>query len=172
MSSDYHPDKIDRQIIELLRENSQISKENIAKKVEISRQTVQKRIKNLIDQKILLKHTIVIDDRKLGKGVTAFVMISLDRSRRMFTLTQKELILRLKELEILEMHHITGQFDVLLKIVTRNLDSLEDHIFKITEISGVARTQTMICFSSYEHGFKIGEELHFDQPTEILWNFT
>jgi len=81
----------------------------------------------------------------------------------------------MNEFEILEIHHIAGQEDVLLKIQTRNIDSLEDTLIKISEIKGVARTRTMICLSSVEPEFdkpiRFEEEAEYEQ-TDILWHLT
>lgn len=60
------------------------------------------------------------------------------------------------------MHHVTGEFDVLLKMKTKNIEFLEDNLTNIFNIKGVIRTQTMICLSSYESGFKM-----FDKKEEV-----
>lgn len=169
------PDWKDKRIVELLKADCRISQENIAQELNISRPTVQKRIKTLEENHIILGYTIITDEKKLGKEIVAFILLKLDRSRRAWSGTYSELLKRVNEIEILEIHHITGDDDVLIKMRTRNIDSLEANLIEITQIKGVFRTRTMICLSSIEHGGIISTIIETEQrppPKDILWNFT
>jgi len=168
-------DLIDRKIIALLRSNATISQSTIAKTLGLSRPTVQKRLKSLINKKVILGTRIIINEKKLGKGITAFILVELDRARRTWEFTYDEILSRMQELEILEFHHVTGNEDVILKMRTRNIDSLEYNLIKITQIKGVAHTRTMICLSSVEEGdvrTSIEDSSEMPPPKDILWNFT
>lgn len=145
-------DEYDRKIIALLKENAKISQDEIARQIKLSRPTVQKRIKNLEENQII-KFCIQTNAKKLGKEITAFLLVVLDRAQRVWEFTYNELEDRMDELEILEIHHIAGQEDVILKLKTRNIDSLETILINVSEMKGVARTRTLICLSSLEPGF-------------------
>ncbi|MHA2246582.1 MAG: Lrp/AsnC family transcriptional regulator [Candidatus Hodarchaeales archaeon] len=165
-------DSIDRKIVALLKDNCRKTRREIAKELNISPQTVQNRITALEDKGVILGYTILTNEKRIGKEVTAFILIALDRARQTWSFTEKHLLLRLKELEITEMHHITGDSDVIVKVKTRNLDSLEHIILKIVNMPGVARSRTLICLNSSEHGY----EMKLLEPemvqSELLWNFT
>lgn len=167
-------DSKDRKIISLLRKDARISQEEIAREIGISRPTVQKRIKALEEKNIILGYQIVIDEKKLGKQITAFLLVVLDRTHLAWELTYQEIYNRMEELEILEFHHVTGSEDVVLKMKTRNIDTLEDNLIKITHMKGVSRTRTMICLSSVEGLFHttITDSERQIPPKDILWNFT
>ena len=172
---EFTPDWKDKRIVELLKADSRISQENIGARLNISRPTVQKRIKVLEENQIILGYTIITDEKKLGKEIAAFILLKLDRSRRAWSGTYTELLKRMDELEILEIHHITGDDDVLIKMRTYNIDTLEANLIKITQIKGVFRTRTMICLSSIDHGgitSAITETEQKPPPKDILWNFT
>ena len=163
-------DVIDRKILDLMKDDSRISRQKIATILGISRQTVQNRIKALEENGIILKYTLVTNEKKLGKDVTAFIMVILDRARQAWGLTEESLLSRQKELEISEMHHLAGSFDVIIKMKTRNLDSLEHNILKIVNMPGVARTRTLICLTSYELGYHMKYSEKEPAQTELLWN--
>jgi Lrp/AsnC family leucine-responsive transcriptional regulator len=166
----YKIDSYDQKIISLLKDNAKLSQEDIAKEIELSRPTVQKRIKNLEENQVI-KFTIHTNGKKIGKEITSFISVAVDRTRRAWDLTYNELQDRMKELEILEIHHITGQEDVLLKIQTRNIDSLESILINISDIEGVSRTRTMICLSSVVTEFEMSQN-YPNMERDLLWNFT
>ncbi len=165
-------DSIDRKIIDLMKENCRISRRDIAKELGISPQTVQNRINALEKNGIILGYTIITNEKKLGKGVTAFLLVVLDRTKHAWSFTEEHLMLRQSELQIIEMHHITGNWDVVLKIKTRNLDSLENTILKIVNMPGVSRSLTLICLSSNEYGYEMKRSEPELIQSELLWNFT
>lgn len=165
-------DLIDRKIIQFLKKNGKISRRKIAEELKISPQTVQNRIKALQERGIILGYTIITNEKRLGKEITAFILVALDRVRQTWSLTEQHLLLRQQELEIVEMHHITGDSDVIIKVKTRNLDSLEHIILKIVNLPGVARSRTLMCLSSYEHGYEMKRIQQELVPSDLLWNFT
>ncbi|MFX0051428.1 MAG: Lrp/AsnC family transcriptional regulator [Candidatus Hodarchaeota archaeon] len=163
---------VDRRIIALMKKNSRITRRELAKELKISPQTVQNRIAALEKKKIILGYTLITNEKKLGKQVTAYILVALDRARQTWSLTEQHLLLRQEELEITEMHHITGDSDAIIKIKTRSLDSLEHIILKIVNMPGVARSRTLICLSSYEHGYEMTPIEPELVQTDLLWNFT
>ncbi|MFX0206122.1 MAG: Lrp/AsnC family transcriptional regulator [Candidatus Hodarchaeota archaeon] len=165
-------DSIDRRIIALMKKNSRITRRELAKQLDISPQTVQNRIAALEKNKIILGYTLITNEKKLGKQVTAYILVALDRARQTWALTEQHLLFRQQELEIIEMHHITGESDAIIKIITRSLDSLEHIILKIVNMPGVARSRTLICLSSYEHGYEMKPIEPELVQTDLLWNFT
>ena len=56
------------------------------------------------------------------------------------------------------MHHLAGEYDVMIKTITKNIESLEKKLAIITSIKGVQRTHTMVCLSSYKDGYQMFEE--------------
>ena len=55
------------------------------------------------------------------------------------------------------MHHLAGEYDVMIKMKTKNIESLENNLAIITSIKGVQRTHTMVCLSSYEYGYQLSD---------------
>jgi Lrp/AsnC family leucine-responsive transcriptional regulator len=150
-------DSKDREIINLLKKDARITHQQIADQVQLARQTVQKRVKALEDNGII-QYSVITNDKKLGKEITAFILIEVDRTRRTYGEFNKEILSRMEELEILELHHVAGQEDLILKMRTRNIDTLEVNLVKITQMKGISRTRTVMCLSSVEQYFQEEEE--------------
>lgn len=157
MSNDSKPiriDKKDRKIIFLLKENPKSSHTEIAEKMNLSRQTIQKRIKNLEDNDVI-RYSVLTNDYVLGNEITAFIFLEYQTPKGIayHGIIDEKMISRMDELEILEIHHIAGQEDVIIKVRTPNIASFEQNLIKLSRLEGVARTRSIICLTSFERDF-------------------
>ncbi|MCC6849971.1 MAG: Lrp/AsnC family transcriptional regulator [Deltaproteobacteria bacterium] len=142
-----HPDldDIDRQILTLMQENCRLPLAKIGERVGLSAPSVLERVKKLEDGGIITAYRAVVDARRLGKDITAFIGVStghphaIDRFER-----------EIESLDdVLECHHVTGIHTMILKAKTRNTSSLEELISRIRAIEGVVRTETMVVLSTH-----------------------
>ena len=169
ITSKYAPDELDQKIINMLKDDSRTSISEIASKLNSSRPTIMKRIEKLEEDKIILKYTCIVNERRMGFDLTVFVLLALDRSGTVWKITADELLKRREELDIHEIHHITGEFDILIKMRTQNIQILEANLHELYSIKGVHKTNTIVCFSSFEHGHPLFED-NID-PAEIKKQF-
>ena len=137
-------DSIDVKILEVLQENSRISISELSKKVNLSLSAVSERIKKLETSGIVEQYTTIIDAKAMNKSLSVLMMISIDNSdaeQKFFKLVQEDD-------EILECHHITGDYDWIIKIVTESTATLEALMTSIKSIHGVRSTQTIVFLST------------------------
>ncbi|UCE12544.1 MAG: Lrp/AsnC ligand binding domain-containing protein [Candidatus Heimdallarchaeota archaeon] len=155
-------DSKDRDIVKILQNKPKISHQGIVdelakREVKLSRQSVQKRIKRLEDVGVI-KYSVLVNDKKLGKEITTFILIelqtfgSLSQSHQSLDV-HTQLLSRMKELELVEIHYVAGREDILVKMRTRTIDTLRVNLVKITQLGGVARTRTLISLAFFEHNF-------------------
>jgi Lrp/AsnC family transcriptional regulator for asnA, asnC and gidA len=113
---------------------------DIAKELEISDATVHIRVKRLQAAGILRKFTITTDNVLLGYDHLAFVGINLSKG------SGDEVLVALSQLEeILELHEMYGQYDLLVKIRSRNLEEMRDIVAnKISKIPQITEAQSMM----------------------------
>ena len=57
--------------------------------------------------------------------------------------------------EVLECHHVTGGYTLLLKVKTRSTESLERLIDGVRGLDGVSRTETMVVLSTHTERLRI-----------------
>lgn len=137
-------DKIDAKIIQMLKENSRTTCSDISKKVLLSVPAVTERLRKLEDENIIKQYTIRLNRKKLELNILAFVLISIDPEHMS---DFRELVI--KSEWILECHHITGEYDYLLKIVAESTDKLDIYIVEVLQkIAGVKNTNTIVVLST------------------------
>jgi DNA-binding Lrp family transcriptional regulator len=70
-------DSVDMKLLGLLQEDSRMSYTDLAKSVGISETAIRRRIKKLIDEKVIEKFTVKLNPDKIGKPITAFVGVDV-----------------------------------------------------------------------------------------------
>lgn len=138
-------DDIDLHILSLLQGNCKLPLAKIGDKVGLSAPSVIERIKKLEDNGVITGYHAILDARRLGKDVTAFIGVSISHPRLINDFERD--IAQLED--VLECHHVTGQHTLLLKVKTTNTSSLEELISKIRSLEGVERTETMVVLSTH-----------------------
>jgi Lrp/AsnC family transcriptional regulator for asnA, asnC and gidA len=133
-------DEIDHQILDMLIENTRIPYTDIAKKLLISAGTVHVRVKKMEDADLIKGSSLTLDYDKLGYSFIAYVGIFLEKTHM-----TKFVLERLADIPYVTVAHITtGKFNIFCKIRAKDTTHAKNIIFKIDEIDGVSRTETMI----------------------------
>lgn len=152
-------DQIDLHILALLQENCKLPLAKIGEKVGLSAPSVIDRVKKLEDSGVITGYRAVLDARRLGKDVTAFIGVSISHPKLIGEFEGD--IARLEG--VLECHHVTGEHTLLLKVKTDNTSSLEELISQIRSIEGVDRTETMVVLSTHTERTQV--PLQYDAPS-------
>ena len=133
-------DEIDRQILDLLIDNTRIAFTDIAKKLLISAGTVHVRVKKMEDAGIIRGSSLSLDYKKLGYTFIAYIGIYLEKTHQTKFVLQK-----LESMPFVTVAHITtGKFNIFCKVRAKSTDHAKEIIFAIDDIEGVNRTETMI----------------------------
>jgi len=116
-------DKIDRKILALLQHDASLSASEIAERVNLSQPPCWRRIKRLEENGVIQRRVALLDQRLLGLNVTVFARIKLSAHGKK---SLPEFEKQISEIpEVLECHTVMGDYDFLLKIVTRDIDTYE-----------------------------------------------
>lgn len=133
-------DEIDHQILDMLIENTRIPYTDIAKKLLISAGTVHVRVKKMEEADLIKGSSLTLDYDKLGYSFIAYVGIFLEKTHM-----TKFVLERLADIPYVTVAHITtGKFNIFCKIRAKDTTHAKNIIFKIDDIDGVSRTETMI----------------------------
>jgi len=139
-------DKVDKSVIRALQADGRLSNVELARKISLSPPAAHARVRRLEKDGYIRQYTVIVDREKAGYDLLCFIHISL----QMHQVTQVEKFREAtrKMPEVLECHHITGEYDYLLKVVLRNRKDLERFVVdKLTPIPGVARIHTSLVFT-------------------------
>ncbi len=138
-------DDIDRRILRLLQDDCKLSLAKIGAVVNLSAPSVIERIRKLEEGGVICGYHAVLDARRVGLDVTAFIGVSISHPK---LITAFEVQVERLD-DVLECHHVTGVHTLLLKVKTRNTETLEQLISRVRSIEGVARTETMVVLSTH-----------------------
>ena len=133
-------DKLDLDILSLLIQDAKIPYKDIAGKHKISLGTVHTRIKKLEAHEIINNYTVDVDFSKIGYELSAFIGLIIDGKSHQAVARQ------LTDIdEITELHHTSGQFHMLAKVICTNTQQLKNVLInKINKIKGIEKTETTI----------------------------
>ena len=137
-------DAIDLRLIDLLRDNARSSYAELARQVGLSAPAVLERIHKLEEAGVICAYTALLDARRLGLDVTAFIGVSTERASDVRHIESAVVAMD----EVLECHHVTGAHTLMLKVKTRNTETLEELIDAVRSLEGVGRTETMVVLST------------------------
>tara|TARA_S200000501_G_scaffold349001_1_gene364730 strand:- start:3516 stop:3998 length:483 start_codon:yes stop_codon:yes gene_type:complete len=138
--SKFKLDEIDHQILEMLIENTRVPFTDIAKKLLISAGTVHVRVKKMEDYGLVKGSSLMLDYDKLGYTFIAYVGLYVRDTSNI-----KFIVERIKEIPNVTVAHITtGKFNVFCKIRAKGTTNAKNIIFRLDEIDGVYRTESMI----------------------------
>lgn len=133
-------DEVDHQILDILIENTRTPFTDIAKKLLISAGTVHVRVKKMEDAGIIKGSSLAVNYSKLKHSFIAHVGIYLEKTHQ-----TKFVMERLHEIPNVTVAHVTtGKFNIFCKIRAKNTAHAKEIIFRIDDIEGVRRTETMI----------------------------
>jgi len=151
-------DDIDLKILSIIQDDARAPISKLSKQVGLSPPSVHERISKLEEKGIIAEYVAVLDAKKLGKSLTAFIGITLDRT----CCKDEDVISTLKMIpEVQEVHRIAGEEDLLLKVKTEDTSTLEKMLInEVTGIKGVAKTRTMIALSSPMERIRINLNRH------------
>ena len=143
-------DEKDERILDILKENSKLSTQLISKKTSIPITTVHHRTKKLEKEGIIKKYTVVLDSKKIGKPLSAYILIRVDyKLLKQIKKTHQDLVVKLaSHPEVSEAATITGATDIIVKVRVKDMDELNNVTEKyVRNLEGVDRTQTLVVLS-------------------------
>jgi Lrp/AsnC family transcriptional regulator, leucine-responsive regulatory protein len=117
---------------------------DIAGEVELSAPAVMERVKKLEAGGVIKGYQALLDSKKVGKEVTAFIGVSVGNHGDI----DKFAAQMLQHHDVLECHHVTGDESFILKVKSANTGSLEKLLGEIRLVEGVTRTVTKIVLST------------------------
>ncbi|WP_455654262.1 Lrp/AsnC family transcriptional regulator [Phascolarctobacterium sp.] len=145
-------DEIDFQIIDLLKKNSRTTASTISSLVNLTVPAVIERMKKLEKSMVIKEYTIKTDQKKLGYALTAFILVVLKQSADVNGFRNKII----REPNVLECHHVAGQYDYILKLCVKDTDDLEFFLMNVLKkIDGVASSNTLISLSVLKENINI-----------------
>jgi DNA-binding Lrp family transcriptional regulator len=136
-------DELDARLLRELDAAPRVGVLEVSRRLGVARATVQARLDRLVRRGVISSFSPTIDPDALGFQVTAFATLEIRQGRG------AQVLDHLRQIpEVLEVHTITGQGDMLCRLVARSNDDLQHVIDRVTEFEEIVRTSTVIALSN------------------------
>ena len=139
-------DNSDKSILKILQKDGRASASYISDQIGLSIPAVSDRIKKMQDIGIIKGYEAIIDTKKIGCDVSAFITIVSESSAHFNDVIENAE----NSSEVVKCYTTTGSGSHILYVVTKNTSSLEILLRKIQSWPGVIRTITNLVLSSYK----------------------
>jgi Lrp/AsnC family transcriptional regulator, leucine-responsive regulatory protein len=138
-------DAIDLALIEYLQKDARTPQAQLAAQVGLAASSVNERIRKLGERGLIAGYHAQISAEAMGYDLLAFVYVAWSKPE-----TEKAFLKKvIGQPVIMEVHHVTGTWNYMLKVRVKNTRMLEGLLAKVIKsIPGVERTETIIALSS------------------------
>jgi DNA-binding Lrp family transcriptional regulator len=140
-------DLTDKKILNLLQQNSKVNIKEIALKIGLTQTPTYERIKRLEKDGVIKSYIAVLDKKKVGYTIEVFCQVTL-------LVHSKDMITRFENAinkidEVMECFHVAGNYDYLLKIIVKDMNSYQAFLKnKLSVLDSVANVQSTFVMSS------------------------
>jgi len=132
-------DKLDRKILLILQEDSRKSYLEMARQLKLSETAVRSRVKKLVENGVIKKFTTIVDWEKVGKTTQAVICLNI--GGEMGPVVGSQLV---DISEITDIYTVTGDIDLILKVICDDTNHLERIIEKLRSYDFIERTITYV----------------------------
>ena len=148
-------DKTDKAILKHLQQNARITNAQLSKEIGLSPAPTLERVKKLEAAELINGYHAELNRKKLDLGVCIYLQASL-------VVTEREKIEAFKSKinaidEVVECHHMTGSFDFLIKIFTKDIDTYNKFVLdKLISLDEIGNLQSMVVLDTYKESKVLG----------------
>lgn len=129
----------DQKLLSILKSDARISTSDLARKLDLSRSTIQSKIKKLEQEGVIKGYTVMYGDEYQSKLVSAHVLIKV--VQKLTDKTNRELS---NITEVWALHAISGDFDLIAMLKTETTQALSRVLDQISNLEGVERTNSSV----------------------------
>lgn len=146
-------DEIDTKILKILQADGRIALSEIARRLDMGTATIHERVNTLEEQGYIREYRAILDPELLEINQVAFIHLDAEPGR--FSVVAERLA---EEPAIQEIHEVTGESDLLLKVRVNERDDLTDLLTTVGSYDGVVDTRTNVALRSVKEEKKLNLE--------------
>jgi Lrp/AsnC family transcriptional regulator for asnA, asnC and gidA len=143
-------DETDVKILKILQADGRIALSEIARRLDLGTATVHERTDDLEEEGFIREYRADLDEGMLGFSEVAFINVKTEAGR--FSSVAERLA---EHSAIQEIHEITGDTDLLLKVLVRDRNALTNLLSDVGEYDGVLGTETNIALGTVKDADKL-----------------
>jgi Lrp/AsnC family leucine-responsive transcriptional regulator len=137
-------DRIDRTLLGILADDASLSYAELGQRLHLSPAAIHERVKRLRRAGVIKGTVAQLDGAKAGRPLLTFIHVDTrgwGKSQAMLALADRP--------EVEEIHAVTGDACLVLKVRTEDTQALEDFLAHVYSVEGVRGTRSYVVLSSY-----------------------
>jgi len=143
-------DSIDKKLLLLLQSDCKKTTKELSLKLNLSVTAVYERIKKLERDGIVDKYVVLVNRSKVEKGFVVFCHLKLIQHTKEFLTKFETEVVKLKE--VLECHHVSGDYDYILKILVKDMEAYREFLVtKLTTLEHIGSTHSTFMISEVKN---------------------
>ena len=143
-------DDLDKKLLQLLQQDAKKTTKQYANALGLSVTAVYERIKRLERKGIISNYVALVDKKLVERNFTVLCHIRLTQHVKQNVLQFEKEVQQLEEVS--ECHHISGEYDYILKIHVKDMDAYRDFMVKkLTAIQNIGSTQSAFVINEVKH---------------------
>lgn len=143
-------DSIDKKLLFLLQSDCKKTTKELSVKLNLSVTAVYERIKKLEREGIIDKYVVLVNRSKVEKGFVVFCHLKLIQHTKEFLTKFESEVVQLKE--VLECHHVSGDYDYILKILVKDMEAYREFLVtKLTTLEHIGSTHSTFMISEVKN---------------------
>ena len=119
-------DATDKKLLVLLQTDSKKTTKELSLKLNLSVTAVYERIKKLEREGIIKNYVALVDKTKIDKGFVVFCHLKLVQHTKEFLTKFESEVIKLNE--VLECHHVSGDYDYILKVLVKDMEAYREFL--------------------------------------------
>lgn len=138
-------DRIDREILSILREDGRIGWSELGARVHLSANAAAERVRRLVRAGVIRRFTVEVDQGSLGRTLEAVIDVKVAPGNRFHdVLTECD--------EVLWLAHVTGRTDYQVHVACAGTPGLQRLLTRFRDDFGAAETHTTVVLEAFQPG--------------------
>ena len=139
-------DDIDKKLLLMLQTDAKKTTKALSLKLNLSVTAVYERIKKLEKEGVIEKYVALLNASKIDRNFVVFCHLKLIQHTKEFISKFESQIIKLPE--VLECHHVSGDYDYILKILVKDMAAYRSFLVtKLTTLEHIGSTHSTFMIS-------------------------
>lgn len=147
-------DRFDRQLLNLVQQDAAQTADQLAERVGLSPSAIQRRLKRMREQGVIVRDAAVLDPRAVGRPTFFVVSLEVERERPELLAQLREWLT--KRAEIQQAFYVTGETDFVIVVTARDTEAFDAMMSQlVADNPNVRRFTTNVVLGLVKQGLTI-----------------
>jgi DNA-binding Lrp family transcriptional regulator len=147
-------DRFDRQLLNLVQQDAGQTAERLAEQVNLSPSAIQRRLRRLREEGVILREAAIVDPRKIGRPVYFVVAVQVEHERPGMMAQLRNWLAAQEHIQ--QIFYVTGEADFILVVTAPDTESYDALMSRmLDENVGVKRFTTNVVMTVVKQGLSI-----------------